>query len=72
MTIYQWEGQSLALVLTPMIAAIIVGLILTTWRFRKQCNLTNPMAWLGARAGLTLIGTAATTLYQIARALTRL
>jgi hypothetical protein len=69
--IYQWEGQSLALVLTPMIAAIIVGIILITWRFKKQCNLGNPMAWLGVIAGLTFIGTAATTLYQMLAAATR-
>jgi hypothetical protein len=71
MTIYQWEGQSLALVLTPMIAAIIVGIISITWRFRKQLNLANPMAWLGVIAGLTFIGTAATTLYQMLAAATR-
>ncbi|MGB9135012.1 MAG: hypothetical protein WCC63_05465, partial [Candidatus Bathyarchaeia archaeon] len=70
MTIYQWEGQSLTLVLTPMIAAIIVGFILITWRFKKQRNLANPMAWLGAIAGLTFIGTAATTLYQMLAAAT--
>jgi hypothetical protein len=71
MVIYQWEGQSLALVLTPMMAAIIVGIILITWRFKKKCNLANPMSWLGAIAGLTFIGTAATTLYQMLAAVTR-
>jgi hypothetical protein len=70
MNIYQWEGQSLALVLAPMIATLIIGIVLVTWRFRKQCNLTNPMAWLGAIAGLTFIGTAATTLYQMLAAAT--
>ncbi len=70
MTIYQWEGQSLAFVLTPMIATIIVGIILITWRFKKRCSLANPMAWLGAIAGLTFIGTAATTLYQMLAAAT--
>jgi len=70
-TIYQWEGQSLALVLTPMIAALIVGIILITWRSKKQHNLASPMAWLGAIAGLTFIGTAATTLYQMLAAATR-
>jgi len=71
MTIYQWEGQSLLLVLTPMIAALIVGIVLITLRFRKQRNLANPMAWLGAIAGLTFMGTAATTLYQMLAAATR-
>jgi len=71
MTIYQWEGQSLTLVLTPMIATIIVGIILITWRFKKKGIIANPIAWLGAIAGLTFIGTAATTLYQMLAAATR-
>ena len=70
MRIYQWEGQSLALILAPMIAALILGIILVTWRLRKQGSLANPMAWLGAEAGLTFIGTAATTLYQMFTAAT--
>jgi uncharacterized membrane protein YuzA (DUF378 family) len=53
-----------------MIATLIVGISLVTWRFRKQCNLANPQAWLGAIAGLTFIGTGATTLYQMLAAAT--
>lgn len=71
MTIYQWEGQSLALVLAPMIASLVMGISLVTWRFKKQCNLANPMAWLGAIAGIAFIGTAATTLYQMLAAAAR-
>ena len=71
MTIYQWEGQSLVLVLTPMIAALVVGIVLIAWRLKKKCNLANPMAWLGAIAGLTFMGTAATTFYQMLAAATR-
>ncbi len=70
MKIYQWEGQSLALILAPMIAALVIGVILVAWRFKKQGNLTSPMAWLGAIAGITFIGTAATTLYQLIAAAT--
>jgi len=70
MTIYQWEGQSLALVLAPMIAALIVGFILIPWRYKKRGNLANPMAWLGAVAGLTFIGTGVTTFYQMLSAAT--
>jgi hypothetical protein len=72
MNIYQWEGQSLALILTPMIAALIVGIIFITWRLRKQCDIANPMAWLGAIAGITFVGTAATTLYQLLTAATKI
>ena len=69
--IYQWEGQSLALILTPMIAALIVGIIFVAWQLRRQCALANPMAWLGAIAGFTFIGTAATTLSELISAATK-
>lgn len=71
MKIYQWEGQSLVLILAPMIAALSIGVILVTWRFKMERNLTSPMAWLGAIAGTTFIGTAATTLYQLIAAATK-
>jgi hypothetical protein len=69
-SIYQWEGQSLSLILAPMIATLIVGISLVTWRFKKLCALANPQAWVGAIAGLTFIGTGATTLYQMLSAAT--
>jgi hypothetical protein len=64
-SIYQWEGQSLALILAPMITTLIVGIILVAWRLRKQHSLVNPMAWLGSIAALTFLGTAASTFYQL-------
>jgi hypothetical protein len=69
--IFQWEGQSLVLILTPMIVALVVGITLVAWRLRRQCNLANPMVWMGAIAGLMFIGTAATTLYQLVAAATK-
>jgi hypothetical protein len=65
-SIYQWEGQSLALILAPMISIVTVGIILVAWRLRKQHDLSNPMAWLASMAGLTFLGTAASTFYQLA------
>jgi hypothetical protein len=65
MNIYQWEGQSIALILTPMIATLVVGIVLVAWRLRKQCDLANPMAWIGAIAGFTFIGTSTSTLFQL-------
>ncbi|MCW4025669.1 MAG: hypothetical protein NWF01_11670 [Candidatus Bathyarchaeota archaeon] len=64
-SIYQWEGQSLAIIFAPMLASLVVGGILVAWKLKKQNSLTNLMAWLGAIAGITFIGTAATTLYQL-------
>jgi hypothetical protein len=64
-SIYQWEGQSLALIFAPMLATLIVGLIFVGWRQRKQCDLANPMVWFAAVAGLTFVGTAASTFFQL-------
>ncbi len=65
-SIYQWEGQSLAIVLAPMITTMIIGIILVVWQQRRQHDLVNPMAWLASIAGLTFLGTAASTLFQLA------
>ncbi len=64
-SIYQWEGQSLAQIFAPMITTLIAGTILVGWRLRKQHALANPMAWLASIAGLTFLGTAASTFYQL-------
>jgi hypothetical protein len=64
-SIYQWEGQSIALIFAPMLVTLIVGLILVGWRQRKQCDLANLMVWLAAIAGLTFVGTAASTFFQL-------
>jgi hypothetical protein len=64
-SIYQWEGQSLALIFIPMIATLILGLVFVAWRQRRRCDLANPMAWLAAIAGLTFMGTAASTFFQL-------
>jgi hypothetical protein len=64
-SIYQWEGQSLALVVSPMLVTLIVGLIFVGWRQRKQCDLANPMVWFAAVAGLTFVGTAVSTFFQL-------
>jgi hypothetical protein len=70
-SIYQWEGQSLALIVAPLVATLIIGLALVVRRQRRQCDLANPMAWLAAIAGLTFIGTAASTFFQLLFAATQ-
>jgi hypothetical protein len=70
-SIYQWEGQSLILVLTPMIVTVIIGIAFVAWRLNKQGRLSNLMALLGAVGGITFIGTAVTTLYQMLLAASR-
>jgi hypothetical protein len=64
-SIYQWEGQSLALIITPIVATLIIGLVFVAWRQRRQSDPANPLTWLAAVAGLTFIGTAASTFFQL-------
>jgi len=65
LSIYQWEGQSLALVLAPMIATLVVGIVLVALKLRGQAKLVNVMAWLGGLAGLLFMGSGAIILYQM-------
>ena len=65
MSIYQWEGQNIALILTPIITALVIGIILVAWQLKRRCDLANLIAWLCAIAGLTFIGTSATTLGEL-------
>ena len=69
--VYQWEGQSLALVLAPMGITIAVGLMLMVWRWRNQGTPQTPSGWVGASAGLLFLGTGATVLFQMVFSLTR-
>lgn len=62
LSIYQWEGQSLALILAPMIATLVIGIGLVIWRIRKGGTI---MAWLGVLAGLFFVGTGVSTLFQM-------
>jgi hypothetical protein len=69
LSIYQWEGQSLVGIIAPMIAIVIIGMILVAWRLRIKCQIGNPFSWVGALAGLVLIGSGADTLLQMIIAL---
>jgi hypothetical protein len=64
--IYQWQGQSLALILAPMIVSVAVGVVFTAWVLYRQRRLSSPLAWLAAVAGFSFIGTAASTFMQLA------
>jgi len=64
-SIYQWQGQSLLLILAPMIATLAVGIVIVALNLRNNCNLRNLSAWLASIAGLTFVGTAASTTFQL-------
>ncbi|MDH5375026.1 MAG: hypothetical protein OEZ21_01500 [Candidatus Bathyarchaeota archaeon] len=63
--VYQWEGQSLALVLAPMIATVAVGAVLVGWQLKKRGALGKVTIWLGVLAGLLFIGSGVIILFQM-------
>ncbi len=70
LSVYQWEGQNLFVILAPLIATVAVGLSFLVWRLRKGMNL-DPPAWLSSTAGLLFLGGGLTVLAQMIFALTQ-
>lgn len=67
-SVYRWEGQSLTVVLLPIIATLAVGIVLirrTRWAARTLFE------WTGFLAGLMFVGTGIMLLFQMILALTR-
>jgi len=65
MSIYQWGGQSPALVYAPMALVLASGLGLLAWKWRDRGIVNTPSGWIGASAGLLFLGTCATVLLQM-------
>ena len=64
-----WEGQSIIAILTPFLAVIILGLILTARRERDN-KIKKPLSfWLATIAGLCYLGGASIVLVQMVRVL---
>ncbi len=63
--IHQWEGQTLTIILAPMIITIILGFIVILKRYKPK-GITS---WLGILAGLLYIGSGFMTLTQMVIAL---
>lgn len=63
--IHQWEGQTLTIILAPMIFTLILGSIVIFQKYKL--NLIT--GWLGILAGLLYIGTGFMTLTQMVIAL---
>lgn len=64
-SIYQWEGQSLALIFAPMLVTLAIGIGLIIWQNKKREALGTIIGWLGAIAGLLFISTGAITFFQL-------
>ncbi len=68
--IHLWEGQSLALILAPLVLAVVIGAIaIGYWGRRNGKWPFSPRFWLGATVALLLIGTGAMTVLQMGLAL---
>ena len=70
LSVYEWERQSLPLVLLPMLVTAALGLVLLVLRHREGRRL-DTTGWTGAVAGLLFLGTGATVLSQMILSLSR-
>jgi len=70
LSVYEWERQSLALVLLPALATGAIGLLLLVRRHRAGKPLDR-IGWTGAVAGLFFLGTGATVLSQMLLSISR-
>ena len=67
-SIYQWEGQNIAVIFAPMGLVLAVGLIILG---RRLWTAQIPFEWTGTLAGLMFVGSSAMLLFQMIIALTR-
>jgi len=51
--IHEWEGQSLIVILMPMLLSLVLGLVLLAWKLTRKLNIFNI---LGIVAGLFCVG----------------
>jgi len=65
MMIHQWNGQSLLMILAPMILTIILGLTYLLNRRNEFPILENPMSWFGIVGALSFIGSGVTIFYEM-------
>jgi hypothetical protein len=63
--IYVWEGQTLLGVIAPMIFTVAIGVVLVAWYLLKRGRAGSVFSWVGAIAGLILVGSGANTLLQL-------
>jgi hypothetical protein len=66
--IHQWEGQSLFLILVPMVLTLFLGLALMFWKLKLKPT-SSVTVFLGVLAGLLYIGSGLTTITQMSIAL---
>lgn len=70
LSVYEWERQSLPLVLLPAVATAALGLFLLVRRHRAGKSLDR-IGWMGSVAGLLFLGTGGTVLSQMLLSMSR-
>ncbi|KXH73525.1 MAG: hypothetical protein AM326_10620 [Candidatus Thorarchaeota archaeon SMTZ-45] len=65
MIIHQWNGQSLVLILAPMIISVLLGIGYLLSRRRDLLELESTVSWLGVLGGLLFFGSGITIFYQM-------
>ncbi|MDH5733551.1 MAG: hypothetical protein OEY88_07195 [Candidatus Bathyarchaeota archaeon] len=70
-SVYQWEGQGLAVIFAPMVATLAVGLILMFRQQRFPSTGFVISTWIGGIAGLLFLGSGVNILFQMAIKLTQ-
>ncbi|MFW9931908.1 MAG: hypothetical protein ACFFDR_04560, partial [Candidatus Thorarchaeota archaeon] len=64
-SIHLWEGQSLALILLPMLVIPVIGLILFQRGFLKIVKRDNPLVWIGLVSTLFILASGAVIFMQM-------
>ena len=65
MTIHQWNGQSLPIILAPMVATILLSIAFLLVRQKEFPELRYPFSWIGAIGAIMFIGSGVTIFYQM-------
>jgi len=65
MIIHQWNGQSLLMILAPMIITIVLGVAYLLPRKEEFRELENAVSWIGAIGALLFIGSGVTIFYEM-------
>ena len=65
-SIHEWEGQSLIVILTPLLLSLVLGLVLFVWKSLIKLNIFNA---LGIIVGLLYVGSGFMILMQMLIAL---
>jgi len=67
-SVHEWEGQSLFIILGPMVVTVIAGLLFILWRWRPWRSMAL-FDWAGILAGLLFLGSSAVVFTQMAIAI---